>query len=299
MIHRYRINDEEWNLTNENYLLLPNLSPANYKLEIQSQNEDNIWSESSKLSFTIKKPWWRTYLFLSLLILGIALIVFSIVRTRLKSSEEKNKLLQEINQLEKSALSAQMSPHFIFNCLNSIQKYIMYKDKREAMEYLATFSGLIRMYLKASANDHISLAEEIKMLTHYLELEKLRFNSSFNFEIKTPPNSNFSSIKIPTMLIQPFVENAVLHGMKDKVDNNGSILVDIKREINFLHVLIEDNGQGIEHTKTEKNHDSMGMSITQKRLALIQDKSLVKDAFEIISTEEGTSIKIKIPFVEE
>lgn len=175
------------------------------------------------------------------------------------------KLENQIIYLERSALQAQMNPHFIFNSLNSIQNYIAKNDQLKAMDYLSGFAKLVRRILNASSEKIISIDEEISMLEGYLKLEKLRFKDKFDYKLSIPENLDIHNIGIPPLLIQPFVENAVIHGMKNLTEQ-GYILVKFIHQPPFLKVIIEDNGVGIDRNN-KSGHKSKGMSITQKRLA--------------------------------
>ncbi|MFT6334314.1 MAG: ligand-binding sensor domain-containing protein [Halioglobus sp.] len=293
MLHRHRLNKKVWKLSSQNTLMLSNLAPDKYKLEVQSQNQDGEWSESMMISFYIKKPWWKTWWFLGFLFLS-GLFSISIMIIRYKDEIiKKNKISEEIRSLEKSALQAQMNPHFIFNCLNSIQGFIMDNDKEQAMEYLGGFAQLIRSNLNASISDKISLDEECRILSNYLKLERLRLNNSFEYEISLPTNKDAYDIKLPPMLIQPFVENAVIHGMKNGT-KNGSIKIKFNLKASKLHVEITDNGKVQDAETKRTGHKSVGIEITRKRLNFINKSHKSIDHLSINHTHSGTIVKLSI-----
>jgi LytS/YehU family sensor histidine kinase len=212
--------------------------------------------------------------------------------TKSNQIAKENKLKHEIRELEKAALKAQMNPHFIFNCLNSIQGYIMKNDKEFAMLFLAKFSKLIRKYLNASSVSRISIAQEIEMLKMYIELEQLRFQDAFTCSFTIDRNINQEQTTIPSMLIQPIVENAIIHGMKGKSKREGHISILFNKNEDQLVVEVHDNGPGLKPTK-DKEHESVGLSITKKRLALINQSK--EYTLRTGSDTEGTVVRIFLP----
>ena len=207
---------------------------------------------------------------------------------------QQEKMKNEIRDLERSALQAQMNPHFIFNCLNSIQRFIQDNEKDKAMDYLAKFARLVRQSLTASTESKILLDQEISMLDNYLALEKLRFKNRFDYSIDIADNIDPLMIRIPPLLIQPYVENAVVHGMKNK-DSGGLISVSFKIEEENLYVSVKDNGTvDIDSTVALEEHKSLGMSITQKRIAYNNNLNSTDFKIEPIYSSDGTEVNITI-----
>ena len=153
-----------------------------------------------------------------------------------KREQEVTQLQQQKTQLEMQALRAQMNPHFIFNSLNSINRFILKKQSSEATEYLTKFSRLIRMILNSSANTSVSLAEDIEALKLYLELESLRFEEKFNYNIQYEPDLDIDFIQVPPMLLQPYIENAIWHGIMHKA-GKGHLDIMISQKENIKHLL--------------------------------------------------------------
>lgn len=207
--------------------------------------------------------------------------------------QKENKIQKELIALERSALQAQMNPHFIFNCLNSIQNYIMRNDKDMAMDYLGRFATLIRQYLNTSTRDLVTLDDEISMLTNYLHLEQMRFNQSFEYHFQVDKNIDPTEITLPPLLIQPFVENAILHGMTS-ITNGGQINIGISKKENQLQITIKDNGKGFDKNKNTGMRKSLGIAITQKRLQYINDHAEGNYAISTRSDESGTEINITV-----
>ena len=197
-----------------------------------------------------------------------------------------------------------MNPHFIFNSLNSINRFILQNNKTEATEYLTKFSRLIRMILNSSASASVSLAEDLEALRLYLELERLRCEEKFNFKIKCDPDLDTDFIQVPPMLLQPFVENAIWHGLMNK-EGEGHVWINIDQEDSTLLCTIADDGIGRKKAAQLENksgkHKSMGMKITESRIAMAQkmngeNKSVeIKDLVDADGNAAGTEVVLKIP----
>ncbi|NNF34780.1 MAG: histidine kinase [Saprospiraceae bacterium] len=207
----------------------------------------------------------------------------------------------EIVRLEKSALQAQMNPHFIFNCLNSIQNYIAINEKRKAMVYLTQFAKLIRNTLEASASTSgtISLQKEIDMLENYIQMEQMRFKGKFDYKLVYDDELDLDDIVIPPMMIQPFAENAIIHGFKG-IKEKGLLKISFNMTDEDLIVLVEDNGVGYHPEKSDKTHKSMAMSITGQRLKFYNDEYPDADNILVENNHEnkGTTVTIRIQLSE-
>jgi PAS domain S-box-containing protein len=234
------------------------------------------------------------------MIIGVSVFADNITERKKKDNElaEANK---KIGELKLMALRSVMSPHFIFNVLNSIQFFIAKNDRLNAITYLSTFSKLIRSILTHSVNNKIRLADEIEMLKNYVQLEMVRFENKINFVLNVNPEVDIDAIEIPSLLIQPYVENAILHGLYNKPEG-GTLTIDIYEENDVVFFQIEDNGIGrVAALKLrEQNfptHKSMGIKITEERLQLINQRNNV--AFEIhdLVTDgkpSGTRVRIGV-----
>jgi len=294
--YRYKLNDRPWTSTQSTFANFSSLSPGQYVFNVQSKNFDDIWSESAIISFTISLPWWRTWRFYGLGFCVVLLLGFMGYKRRTEYLKNRIKVEREIRELERAALQAQMNPHFIFNCLNSIQRYLMDADKENAMEYLAKFATLIRQSLNASSENKISLDQEIMMLQNYLDMEKLRFKDKFEYQIFIDGAVTPEEISIPPLLVQPYVENSIIHGMNG-MDIGGLITIRFTRvSYHQIQVKITDNGQPVSQPSRAKDldHKSLGMSITSKRLAhnnkLRDDSILIEPNY----SQEGTEVVITI-----
>lgn len=250
-------------------------------------------------------PWASPWLIASMVGLT-GFVVFLLFRFFLSRSRKEALLRAQVSELERSALQAQMNPHFIFNSLNSIQSYIANNENDKANRFLAKFSRLIRAMLNNSRSAKITLQEEIDSLTLYLELEKMRFKEKFDFEIMVDEDLDPSEIKLPPLLIQPYLENAIIHGLA-QTRSQGKINLYYLLDGNYLLATVTDNGIGIEQSKKQKSgkeslHKSVGMSITQKRLEILDegnsDKKVkieeIKDRMnEVLGTKVEVKIKVK------
>ncbi len=224
---------------------------------------------------------------------------------KLRGERTEAELLQQKTELEMQALRAQMNPHFIFNSLNSINSFILKNQRTEATEYLTKFSRLIRMMLHSSASAAVSLAEDLAALQLYMELESLRFEEKFDFKIECDPDLDPDFIHVPPMLLQPYVENAIWHGLMLKKEK-GNLWVNINREGNDLICTVTDNGIGRKKAAEFKSiskdeHKSMGMRITADRIALLHQQNQEKASVRITDlvfpdgSPGGTEVVIKIP----
>jgi ligand-binding sensor domain-containing protein len=303
--YRFRMNRGEWTITLNRAIYFPSLSPGPRSFEVQAQNENGIWSESTFLTFTIIPPWWNSWwfkvIFGSLILLsGLGFLIW---RTNKLNYEHGIQL--QIKDLELSALQAQMNPHFIFNCLNSIQNFILQEDKEGAIKYLGNFASLTRSLLNASVAGKIPLAEEIKLLSNYLELENLRFSNRFSYTLKASDDIEIYDIEIPPLLIQPYVENAIKHGIAGK-QKGGVVDIYFDKKDDYLMVSIKDNGLGMKEplaSESEQRHKPFGMSITKHRLDLLENQQK-EEMVRILTLKDnkgevaGTEVIIKIKLQE-
>lgn len=272
IVYRYRLDEEDttFQVSSVRMVNFPELTPGSYTFEVQAQGEDGGWSESSQWSFTILPPWWQRWWFIAAMILLLVAIAVAIIRSRITFYREKARTEIKIKDLELAALRAQMNPHFIFNCLGSIQQFIIEHDSASATRYLARFAKLVRMSLHGSVDGKHSLAEEMEMLDNYLALEQMRFKGKFDYSITTSGEMDTEEIFLPPLLVQPFVENAVLHGVRNQ-SGQGVLNIEFTKHENLLRITITDNGPGFSPTllKEDPAHKSVGMTLTNHRLDLL------------------------------
>ncbi|MBM3434669.1 MAG: tetratricopeptide repeat protein [Bacteroidetes bacterium] len=235
----------------------------------------------------------------------LALLLFN--RYKLKQKHFRTELEKKNIDIEQRLLRTQMNPHFIFNSLNSINGYIALNDPDSAQSYLTKFARLMRYILENSRKAFVPVEDEVNTLKLNMELEQLRYDNRFGFEIKVDETIDTESTFIPPMLIQPFIENAIIHGLANK-QAGGKLFVEMKREGELIHCTIEDNGIGREKAMAIKEksgkakHRSLGMQVTKERLDILNEKSKEKIAFQISDLKDetgnaaGTKVDLKIPF---
>ncbi len=308
----YSINDEGWKpISSSNRVIeFASLAPGNYKLRFKL-NDSIIANE--ELQIFIDKPFWQQWWFILIAIICFIIISYAYYRWQIILLIKKNKLITEKveleNELSKSVLTSirsQMNPHFFYNALNTIQSYIFINDKKNASNYLSKFSKLTRTILEMSEKDFVNLTDEIEALTLYLDLEKMRFDEDFIFTISVDSSVDLDLVKIPPMLIQPYIENAIKHGLLHKEGHKYLIIHFEKYEKNLI-IKISDNGIGMKRSQElnqikNSKHQSFSNQANKKRLELLNKNN--KNTLAVNITDrinengliEGTQVKLVIPF---
>jgi ligand-binding sensor domain-containing protein/putative methionine-R-sulfoxide reductase with GAF domain len=283
---------------------IPRLSEITVPIAYNDKVLGVIDCEHSKKRFFTQKH-------LSILTTIASLCANKIIRVRAEEEkkEAQNILMstqQKMTEVEMQALRAQMNPHFIFNCLNSINRYIVKSDQTTASLYLTKFAKLIRLILDNSNNKNVTLTNELEALKLYIEMEALRFDKKFSYEIKVEGNLGPDTIELPPLIIQPYVENAIWHGLLHK-DNNGHLSIRLSMNgDSMLQCIIEDNGVGRDKakelkSKTAISRKSLGMQLTENRLSLLNKHAELNASIEILdlmngnNEAAGTRVILKIP----
>jgi sensor histidine kinase YesM len=307
---QYKLNNEDWKTisTENRNLQFKSLSPGEYSVAFKLGDE--VLKE--KVSFIIDAPFWMKWWFIMLCVTVVVIIIYSYYKWQISLLSRQIKLLREKVELEQSlgksiltSIKSQMNPHFFYNALNTIQAYIFTNDKRNASVYLGKFSKLTRMILEMSEQELIPLQEEIQALTLYLELEKMRFDDDFDFELKIDYSVDVDMIKIPSMLIQPYAENAIKHGLLHRKGQK-YLWLEMKIEGKYLVVTIDDNGIG--RTKSEEmkvhkkeKHNSFSTRANEQRLEILnRNKSQkvvveIEDKLDVNKNALGTKVRLFIP----
>jgi len=310
--YKYRLVglDTAWKTTQDNFLSYPTLPSGQYKLELQAINKFGFQSRMLSVPFTIEellveKTWFRSLVFATLLIFTFLFVYWLIRRVR-RRDMEKNDIRRRIAELEQLALKSQMNPHFIFNCLNSIQQFVLDKDVEGSNRFITGFSRLIRQTLDISAKREIPLSEEIIYLSTYLELEKTRFENKFTYEIRVADGLNAEQVYVPPMMLQPFVENSIRHGIRYRTDSSGKIVVSFARTDHELTCSVEDNGVGREASRLFKSNNpieyqSKGMKLIADRVEFLNMHSAnpitisIEDLTDESENPTGTRVTMKFP----
>ena len=299
--------DRGWIETSSNDVSYPSLPTGNYVFMVKAINEDGVQSsQPARLKIVIKAPYWQTWWFWLLLALVAGAIVYLIVYYRFKALRIQNSLLKQLGETEQKALRSQMNPHFVFNALNSIQRYIVQNEGEMAYNYLNKFGRLIRGIFQNSSRKSISLKEEIDTLQLYLELESLRFSEGFDFELDVDESVDQFNQEIPSMIIQPFIENSIWHGLMHKA-TRGKLYIGIKAYGAGITCIIQDNGIGREaaakYRAQSSNHKSSAMALTAHRLKILTETTgnehsvKVFDLLDENGVPLGTRVELQLAFV--
>lgn len=308
----YKINNKKWtSIENKNRILkFASLAPGNYSIKFKWFDKKNhIYKE--QINFTIETPFYKEIWFISLCLVFIFALIFSYFRWQVSNLKNKNQLMLEKMTLEKNlsksmltSIKSQMNPHFFYNALNTIQSYIFLNDKKNASNFLSKFSNLTRMILEMSDKETITLSEELKALHLYLDLEKMRFDDAFEFDFQLDDKIDCDLCKIPSMLIQPYIENAIKHGLLHK-DGNKRLEIKFSLENQILLVEIKDNGVGRKRAEELKKikavkYESFSSNANAKRLEILNKGLHFHVGFEIIDLYSnnqavGTHVKLTIP----
>ena len=295
------------------------LQPGKYKLTLQASNVGNEFNSPMKiLLINISPAFWNTWwcrTIAAFFILGVFYLViryrtqkrFRLRLERLEKDREVAELRQQKTEMEMQALRAQMNPHFIFNSLNSINRFILQNNRAQASEYLTKFSKLVRMILQNSQASLISLEAELEALGLYLEMEALRFNYHFDYKITTSKDLDIEVLQVPPLILQPYVENAIWHGLMHK-EEKGHLNIEVVEKEDQLYFSVSDNGIGRAKakelaSKTATKHKSMGLRITASRIAILQKNGsqespvTIYDRVNEDDTAAGTEVIIKMPLI--
>lgn len=307
----YSINKSNWQeITNNNRsLLLNSLASGNYTISFKTTLQD---VSPTEISFKINQPVWAKWWFISLLILAGLYGISLFYRNRIRKIQLRNQIVLEkvalensLNQSKIKAIKSQMNPHFFYNALNTLQSYILSNDKKQALNYLSKFSNLTRTILELTEKDMISIAEEVKTLSLYLEIEKARFDDDFDYQIIVAHEIDSEQTKIPSMLLQPYVENAIKHGLLHK-DGLKKMSIRFSETEDYISISIDDNGIGRKksgelNSIKNKNHQSFATKAIQNRIDLLNQNQINK--ISIAFTDKvnpsqiaiGTTVRIEIP----
>lgn len=306
--------EDQWNPPSKQEIsTYANLPPGEYTFRARSVGEGDRVSEPISLLIQITPPIWQTPWFRTLVIVGLSLLVLLIIglifrrwRRRQQEVEEQLRLHNKLLELEQKALQLQMNPHFIANALQGIQYQVRQGAYNMADQYLYKFGALMRSTLYHSRTNRIALSDEIENLQHYLDLEQFRLDHRFRYDIQYSDALETDLIHIPPMLLQPFLENAIHHGLAGK-ERDGLITVHLaENEANEIVVTIQDNGSGLQQLKADeaKAHQSTALKVIQERLTLLHEKDHSDTpAFaleEVVEAHEvkGVKVRIHIPILD-
>src|SRR5688572_28657234 len=290
------------------------LDPGKYTFNVKVRKAGEDWRKpGATLNIVIKPPFWGTWWFWPSVIAGVSMITYVVTNLRAravrKQEREKAKHEKELLEMEARALRAQMNPHFIFNSMNSIKALIQTDDKLKATDYLTTFSKLIRTLFNNADKKEISLYDEIETCKYYLQLESMRFDTKFSYSVNVDENIDLKSIQIPALIIQPFIENAIWHGIVPR-NSGGHVALKVQKKNDCVEVVIDDDGIGRETSQKNKSssgltHQSKGVNLTHSRLELNNLLQQRQAKLEILDKKDesgkatGTTVIIQIKELED
>lgn len=284
-LYRHRLIglEQQWVINQKTTAQYPFLPAGNYHFVVEVMNSDGSWNEAgAHINIVVLQPLWEKPWFILLVFVSITAIIITLFYWRIRIVKQRNQLIHDINWYRQEALINQMNPHFLFNALNTVQRYILENDKLSSSRYLSKFSILMRKVLDNSQEKEITVKQEVEALQLYLELEAARFKNKFNFSINVDETIDVEMIKIPVFIVQPLVENAIWHGLMNS-NRVGELIVSFERhEADGLKITVTDNGVGRKEAallKTASKKRSLGTNIISKRISLI-------------NTQEGTAIKV-------
>ncbi|MBL0259111.1 MAG: histidine kinase [Bacteroidetes bacterium] len=274
MVYKYLLSngkDTLSSLTTNREVEFLSLQPGNYTFHVSAMNTTGVWSEqSASLVFTILPPWWQTFWFLLIMCLLLIGALWFVYRNRLRKIQIQYEVERKQASLQLTAMRAQMNPHFIFNVMSSIRNFMQHNDMKSAEKYLTSFSKLVRYTLDNSQVQEVSVDDELNALRTYTELEMQRFENGFDFEIHSESGLDLHEYMLPSLLLQPFVENSIKHGIS-RIEGRGKIIIQLKRKGDEIFISIEDNGIGMEassdwNKSNREAHISHGTSLTLERI---------------------------------
>lgn len=309
---KYRLlPNEQWQTTRNPYVQFLNLTPGDYTLEVAINNPVPT-TGSAKYAFTISKPWWQELWLLFFIALALGATIWKILSDRQKrkfiEKQKEHDFENKLSELKMTALQSQMNPHFIFNCLNTIQSFMLEKNTEVATDGLVLFSRLIRNVFLYSKEKVISLEKELDFLNVYIELEKMRFGSELEVDIQMSElvKENLFALKVPPLLIQPIVENAFQHGLLHS-DRKKKLSLELEMEGNYLKCMVTDNGVGrnrsVRYNEWQKKNKRLsGMDLTQERLKMLTENMSPRvNVLEVLDRidedtkkSEGTIVVLRI-----
>ncbi|HBF19928.1 MAG: hypothetical protein CMI36_05240 [Owenweeksia sp.] len=291
-MYRLRGLHDNWIVSPEPKAIYSALQPGSYSLELRTPGDNKI---HSTVAFSIAPPFWQNPWYWSVAVVLIAGTTFYFLSVRYRLLARENKLYKLFVQAEEKALRAQMNPHFLFNAFNSILELLAKHEYNRAQHYMRSFASLMRTVLRLSRSGEIALADEIQMLELYLQIEKLRFGDKLHYEIVLSRDVRAEIVLLPSsMLLQPYVENALKHGIRSRRDNKGLVRITFTKNGDCLVVRIEDNGKG--YKSFSANKSSYGMKITHDRIRFIDPTEKYKEHISELNPENpeypGTLVEL-------
>jgi LytS/YehU family sensor histidine kinase len=287
-----------WQQNENGHLVFYNIAPGKYTLHVKGGDVQSPAGAKEDIAYiTVNAFWWQTKTFWFSCIATAILLTAMIIRRNVSNIRKRAAFKQRLAEMEMTALRAQMNPHFIFNSLNSIENFIMQNKERQASDYLNKFAQLIRMILDNSRHNVITISRDMEALQLYIDLEQFRFNNKFSYQVHIEEELMEETYQIPPLLIQPFVENAIVHGLANSDHANLRLAIILQTEGDYIKYTIEDNGVGrknaaLYRAQNHSNHKSVGLNITRERINIFNRQQKLGDEVKIIDLydEEGDAV---------
>ena len=315
LTYKYRLagSDDKWSFSSGRSVIYNALLPGDYTFEVYVIDADGkLRPGRISYSFSILPPFWKTWWFISLVCLLVAWLIYTLVARRIRKIRQQAQIQNDLNSFRDKALRSQMNPHFIYNSMNAIQNYIKKHETDASIDYLALFSRLMRTIFNNSGERAIPLEKDLEAVALYVEMENMRFSNRFRLHISYNDQVIPALIMVPPFLVQPFVENSILHGFRSK-NEGGNIWIHIEKETERIKLSIRDDGVGREKTlETAKrkqaylaNEDrsSSGIKVTLKRISQVWGRKFSEDLFRITDLytpdkhPAGTLIEFYLPLI--
>lgn len=295
-----------WQQNENGHLVFYNIAPGHYALHVKGMDKQTLSpAEEDTVYITVKAFWWQTTIFWLACIAAAGMLAAYIIRRHVANIRRQASFKQKLIEMEMTALRAQMNPHFIFNSLNSIENFIMQNKERQASDYLNKFARLIRIILENSSHNLITVAQDMDALQLYVDIEQFRFQNKFSYQVCMDRELTEDNYRIPPLLIQPFVENAIVHGLANSDQPDLRLSINVRLEGDYIKYLIEDNGIGRKKAafyrmQNGSKHKSVGLHITRERINLFSRQQSCGDEVSLIDLYDergnaaGTRCEIKI-----
>ena len=302
-LYRYQLEgfDDNWvDLGNQHTISFTNLPPKTYMLKVKSGNSSHIWSKTPfVVQLTVKPYFTNTWWFRTFIGLLIGCFVLGIMRWRVATLGERNRLNLQMTELKLKALQSQMNPHFLFNSLNSVQNYILTNQGLEGAKYLSKFSKLVRRIMENSNHQYLRFEQIIDTLRMYVEIEAFRFSHEFSYTFDIADDEVLLEALLPPMLLQPYVENAIWHGLMPK-EGEKKLWISARIEQNHIVCIIEDNGVGRAFAPRTEGHISRGQEMTKGIFESLRHKATdahleIIDLYDAQNNPIGTRVSMTIP----
>lgn len=300
---RYRVDDKDWIYVRTNTLSFDHFTPGPHELRMQISENGYVWSDEQVLRFYMVPHWyervWFRWAVAGLVALAVALIVVVIVRVNNRKATRRLEFERNMNDLKLQALNAAINSHFLYNVLNAIQFFVSSGQNERASRFIADFARFMRIIVDNSNLTIIPLAEEIRRLQLYVSLERMRFEDKLDFELMVQPGMELQYIMVPNMIVQPFMENSILHGILPS-KRKGLLQLEVSESDGFVSLVIRDNGVGVEAAMQKKSrsfHKSMGLDNVRQRLEVFSRGRPhgIRITDRVHQGDTGTEVLIRFP----